>query len=246
MINFNPICYLFFFALCLTACSPRYYTPDTHNIPLISEKGETNLSLSGSTERIEFQASHGITNHIAVKANGGFYGPVRFNNLDYDYEDEIDGSGRFIEFGAGYFNRINEGWIFETYGIFGIGSVKNKQMVNQDFGVDITENISAKIRRIGIQPNIGFKNEDFLFAFSSRFVNLSYQDIKGDLVFEQVDQQDYLLNNNSLFLIEPAVSFGVIFNKVDIRLQYGVSWNLTNYNFRQYNSAAAFVVNYSF
>jgi len=245
MKNFKTFFYLILLGSSLTACSPRSYTPDTQNIPLISEKGETNVALSASTDRFEFQTSHGITNSIAIKANGGIYSPSFLRDSEFDFDDEIKGSGNFIELGLGYFKPLKGDWIFETYGIFGMGSAKNKYLFDT-FNGRITENISTNIRRFGLQSSIGLKNEDFLFAFSSRFVNLSFQDIEGNLVFEQIDQQDYLRNNNNHFLIEPALTFGAIFNKLDVRLNLGLSLNVTDPEFRQYHTSSALIFNYSF
>lgn len=231
---------LFFFAVCITGCSPRYYAPDTHNIPLISRKGETNLAVSGSSDRVEFQASHGLTSAIALKANGGFY----FPSNEY-FEAENGGSGKFIEFGAGYFKKLNENWIFETYGIFGMGSLENN-FVRQSFDTDALGKLSAKIRRYGIQPNIGYKNEDFIFGASTRFLHLSLDEIEGDLVSSQINQQTYLRENNSHFLIEPAIIFGIAFNKFSVKANLGLSLNLTDFDFEQYNSYISFTTSFNF
>lgn len=39
----------------LASCSPKYYIPNTQNVPLISKKGETNLTFSGNGNLVEFQ-----------------------------------------------------------------------------------------------------------------------------------------------------------------------------------------------
>jgi len=70
------------------SCSPTYYTPNTHNIPLISERGETILGLSGHGDRVEFHAAYGINDKIAVKINGGRFS---LNELDGS------GSGKFFD-----------------------------------------------------------------------------------------------------------------------------------------------------
>jgi len=150
MKNLHTFFYLILLGLGMTACSPRYYTPDTHNIPLISEKGETNAAISLGGSRVEFQASHGLTNGIALKANGGFYFPGNFG-------DDRRGSGKFIEFGGGYFKQFNESWIFEAYGVFGLGSVENDFPRDRNDIFPSSGFLSSKIRRIGFQPNIGYK-----------------------------------------------------------------------------------------
>ncbi len=245
MKNLNLFFYSILLVAGISACSPKYYAPDTHNVPLISKKGETNIALAGTldleVEKLEFQVSRGITKNIAVKANGGLYKPLAASETE-----NRSGSAKFIEFGAGYFKRVSEDWIFETYGIYGIGTVKNTfTPPTRTFFLD-DQVLTANIRRIGIQPNFGFKNDNFLFAMSSRFVHLSYRDITGNFVYEGEDQQNYLRANDQHFLIEPGLTFGAGLDGFSFRIHAGASFNLTNPNFRQYDSAAAFIFNYAF
>ena len=93
--SYKFLFYLIFFGFGITACSPQYYIPDTHNVPLISEKGETNASVSINPNQFQIQGAYGLTKNIAVKANGGFISKGRFfrNNRI---------SSKYIELGAGY------------------------------------------------------------------------------------------------------------------------------------------------
>ncbi len=70
-------------------------------------------------------------------------------------------------------------------------------------------------------------------AVSSRLANLNYGDADGSLVFEQLRQADYLENNKSLWLLEPALTLrgGTDFLKLQIQVSH--SFNLTNSDFRQ-------------
>ncbi|HZH88951.1 MAG TPA: hypothetical protein VFD78_07195 [Chitinophagaceae bacterium] len=181
------------------SCSPIYYTPNTQNVPLISQKGETNLTLSGNANQIEFQGAYGIAENIAIKANGGLFIPSDLDNGD-------GGSGKFIEFGAGYFMPIQEGFVFEAYGIVGFGGVENHfPYTTEDYPLTKGD-ISANLFRIGVQPNFGYKSKYFSAAFSSRIVHLSCSNIKGDLVFDHTNQMDYLKCNSSHVLIEQALT----------------------------------------
>lgn len=208
------------------SCSPKYYTPNTQNVPLISEKGETNLTVSGNENQVEFQGSYGISNIIAIQANGGLFIP---KNL----EDGNGGSGKFIELGAGYFHKIKENWVFELYGIAGIGSFENHLPTTVPSNPKTSGDISANIFRLGIQPNFGYKSKYFSAALSSRFVNLSYSKIDGDLIYNSENQVNYLTSNSSNFLIEPALTLRGGVEKVKLQLQFGVSYNVSNPDFRQ-------------
>lgn len=223
----------------LVSCNPKFYTPNTQNVPLISESGETNLTLSGNGNQVEFQGAFGVTNSIAVKANGGLFIPS-------DLDNGNGGSGKFVEFGAGYFKPITENWIFETYAIVGIGSFENHLPSTVADHPLTNGKISGDILRIGIQPNFGYKSKYFSAAVSSRIVNLSYSNIEGDLIFENIDQPNYLKNNSSNFLVEPALTLRGGLENIKLQVQYGYSVNLTNSNFKQDNSFLTIGLNFNF
>lgn len=223
----------------LAGCNPKFYTPNTQNVPLISEKGETNLVLSGNGNQLELQAAYGLTEKIALKANGGLFFPPEVNNGN-------GGSGKFIELGAGYFKPINTNFVFETYAIVGFGSVENHLPSTIAANPQTTGDISASIFRYGLQPNFGYKSENFSAAVSSRFVNLVYSDIKGDLIFENANQVNYLKDHASNFLIEPAITLKGGFEKVKLQVQYVYSFNVSNTDFRQDKSLVTIGLNYNF
>lgn len=238
MKNYRKLIYLAF-VFGFVSCSPKFYTPNTQNVPLISEKGETNLTLSGNGNQVEFQGAYGIAENIAIQANGGLFIPSNLDNGD-------GGSGRFIEVGGGYFNPISENWVFETYGILGLGSFENHLPSTKNDHPQTTGEISANILRIGIQPNFGYKSKYFSAAVSSRIVNLSYNNIKGDLIFAGENQLNYLKDNSSNFLIEPALTVRGGFEKVKLQVQYGYSLNLSHSDFKQDNSFLTIGLNFNF
>lgn len=105
-------------SIMLTGCNPKFYSPNTQNVPLISEKGETNLTLAGNGNQIEFQGAYGLTKSIAIQANGGLFMPS-------DLDNGNGGSGKFFEFGGGYFKALQNNFVFETYANIGFGNVEN-------------------------------------------------------------------------------------------------------------------------
>ena len=149
--------YILFFALMLvvlamlTSCNPKYYTANTQNVPLISEKGETNLTLSGNGNQVEFQGAYGVGSNIAIQANAGLFIPQDLDNGD-------GGSGKFFEAGVGYFTPVSEKFVFELYGLVGAGSMENHFPSSVDANPGTEGDISANIFRYGIQPNFGFKS----------------------------------------------------------------------------------------
>lgn len=223
----------------IVSCNPVFYTPNTQNVPLISEKGETNLTLSGNGNQVEFQGAYGIGENIAIKADGGLFIPA-------DLDNGNGGSGKFLELGAGYFKSVAPNWVYETYGLIGFGSVENHLVSTTGDNPQTKGDISASLLRIGIQPNFGYKSKYFSAAISSRFVNLSYRNIEGDLIFEGENQSNYLKDHSSNFLVEPALTLRGGFEKVKLQVQYGYSLNLTNSNFKQDNPFLTIGLNFNF
>lgn len=221
------------------SCNPKFYTPNSQNVPLLSKKGETNLTLSGNGNQAEFQGAYAVGNNVAIKANGGSFIPS-------DLDNGNGGSGKFIEFGSGYFKPITENWIFETYALVGFGSFENHLPSTINESPNTKGDISATILRYGIQPNFGYKSEFFSAAVSSRFVNLSYSNVEGDLIFEKQPQVNYLKTNSNNFLIEPALTLRAGVEKIKLQLQYGYSLNVSNNDFRQDKNFLTVGLNFNF
>ena len=197
------------------------------------------ITLSGNGNQVEFQGAYGIAKNIAVKVNGGLFIPSNLDNGNGE-------CGKFLEFGGGYFKPISENWVFEVYGILGFGSFENHLPSTKNAYPQTNGDISANILRVGVQPNFGYKSKYFSVAVSSRIVNLSYSNIKEDLIFEATNQPNYLKGNSSNFLIEPALTVRGGFEKFKLQLQYGYSLNVSNNNFRQDNSFLTIGLNFNF
>lgn len=221
----------------LAGCNPKFYTPNTQNVPLISEKGETNLTLSGNGNQIEFQGAYGVTEGFAIQASGGLFIPSDLDNGD-------GGSGNFIEFGGGYYKPLSDNFVFETYGLIGFGSMENH--FPSTGGTNTGKDISANILRIGVQPSIGYKSKNFSAAFSTRLANLSYGKIDGDLIYDGENQVDYLTDNKSNILLEPAITIRGGLEKLKLQVQYGYSLNLSNSDFKQDKTLLTVGLNFNF
>ncbi|MBK8389310.1 MAG: hypothetical protein IPL23_08540 [Saprospiraceae bacterium] len=150
---------------------------------------------------MEFQGANAITNNIGIKANVGLlYLQILITAM---------GIRQILEAGIGYYKELSPGWVFETYGIAGFGSFENHLPASATTTLLTMGDISANIFRIGLQPNIGYKSKFFSAALSTRITNLSYNNIEGDLIFDGEDQVEYLEENKSNILIEPALTIRV-------------------------------------
>jgi hypothetical protein len=227
------------FGIFSSGCSPIYYSPNTQNVPLISRKGETNLTLAGNANQVEFQGAYGVTNGFALKVNGGFFIPKNNDNGD-------GGSGKFFEMGGGYYKPLDNDLVFETYGIVGFGTIEN-HFPSTVLANPLTKgNISANVLRFGIQPNFGFKSKYFSAAISSRITNLTYSNVTGDLIYNKENQLNYLNSNKSNFLIEPALTVKAGLEKIKLQLQLGHSFNLSNSDFKQDKDFLTIALNFNF
>lgn len=222
-----------------SSCSPKYYSPNAQNVPLITAKGQTNLTFAGNSDQLNFQGAYGVTDAFAVKADGGFFVPQNVDNGD-------GGSGKFVELGGGYFKPVGTNFVFEAYGIAGFGSMENHFPSSVEANPQTSGKISANIFRYGVQPNFGYKSKYFSAAVSSRLVNLNYTNVQGDLIYNNENQVTYLTNNNSNFLIEPALTVKGGIEKVKLQVQLGRSFNVTNSNFKQDQGFLTIGLNFSF
>ncbi len=51
----NLILFISLSVIILTSCSPKYYSANTQNVPLISAKAEKNITVSGNGNQVELQ-----------------------------------------------------------------------------------------------------------------------------------------------------------------------------------------------
>ena len=227
--------FLAIFCLLVAACSPKYYVPNTQNVPLFTEQGQVNLTAVGNGNQVEFQGAYAVTNHIGIMANTGFYHPKDDGNGN-------GGSGKLFEGGLGYFYPFGEHLVFETYGLVGFGDFENHFPTASSSGKG---KISGKLNRFGIQPGIGYTSNWLTLAFSSRFSSLHYGDPDGDLIFDNLDQVAYLKENNSFILLEPAITLRAGLEKIKLQLQLTRGFNLTDKDFRQEESLLSLGVNFN-
>ena len=222
----KSIMFIVLIAAFTTGCSPLFYSPNSQNVPLISHKGDNKLTVAGNGNQVELQGAYGVTDAFAIQANGGLYIPRNEDNGN-------GGSGKFFELGAGYFTPIQDNFVFEAYGLIGMGSMENHFPSTKEANPQSKGEISANVIRVGIQPNFGYKSKHFEAALSSRIVNLMYNNIKGDLIYNSENQIDFLTENKSNFLIEPAITLRAGIERVKLQVQYGYSYNLSNKDFKQ-------------
>ena len=222
-----------------TGCTTTYYIPNTQNVPVIDAKGATAVTLAGSGNQVEFQAAYGITDALAIQANGAWYIPN-------DEDNGNGGSGSLYEGGVGYYKNLSENWLFDTYALVGAGRVENHFPSTLPTDPATTGRIEANALRYGLQPSITYKTPYFSVSGSIRGSQLSYSNISGSLFLDGLRQEKYLADNNSHFLLEPALTLRGGFERVKLQLQLLQSINLTNSEFKQDNTLFSVGLNFHF
>jgi hypothetical protein len=203
--------------IAFVGCGPVYYVPNTQNVPVMKEKGQTNLSFginsSESTDGFELQGAYGLTDKMALQLNSDWVSSS---------DESSSGSGHLIELGVGYYKNLSKHFVFETYGLLGFGNLKYEENYNEP------SEIKANFIRVGLQPSISFTSKYFIASLSGRIANINYNSVSGNYY-----DVDYLKTNNSHWLIEPALTVQGGSENVKLQLQFQISENLTDPYFTQ-------------
>lgn len=223
----------------LSSCNTKYYIPNTQNVPTINESGQLNATVAANGNQVEFQGAIGLSDAIALQANADIV-------LDRDEDNGNGGKGNFFEGGIGYYKNVSNHILFDTYALLGFGNMENHfpSTVNDFPATD--GKISANLLRYGVQPSLSLNYEYFSIIGSSRFVNLNYSNISGSLTKDSLNQNVYLNNNKSNFLIEPAITIRAGLERLKFQLQYMKSFNLSNEDFPQDNELLSVGINFKF
>lgn len=226
-------------ALTLSSCSTKFYVPNTQNVPIIDSRGQTNLTLAGNGNQVEFQGAYGLTDGLAMQVNGDWVIPP-------DLENGSGGSGRFVEGGLGYFKRISKDFLFDTYALAGFGNMENHFPTSGLPNPTPAGIISANLNRFSLQPGLSFRRKYFSITGSARVSSLNFTSIEGNLTLDNIDQVAYLGSNKSNFLVEPALTIRGGVEKIKLQLQVLHSFNLSHSDFRQDDGLVSIGLNFNF
>lgn len=87
--------------------------------------------------------------------------------------------------------------------------------------------------RLGTQPSIAYSSDYFEAALSTRIARLHYNNIRGNLMNGEVNEIEYLRENSSSTLPEPAVTLRAGMKNIKLQYQILGSMNLPNPDFKQ-------------
>lgn len=209
-----------------------YYTPNAQNVPLIDEKleGGANFSFQKGlySQGLNLQTAFSLLNHFGLMMNYHYFSATYaysssnfFTGTSKTNEGEV--KRNFVEVGIGYYTRFQGKCVFEIYGGMGWGSAKFENHGDTYHNID---HLRGKLtdNRYFLQPAIGWIfNEHFELALSNRFCLLNYKDmtLRGG---SEVDLYELLqVDDNPLFLIEPAITVRV--GGKDVKFQYQICYS---------------------
>jgi hypothetical protein len=207
-------------------CAPVYYVPNTHNVPMLEERGDATFALNLASFGAEFQGAYAITNHVGVMLNAA-------SMRQKDDNDGDGGSGSLAELGLGYYRKLGSNVSWENYLLLGGGTVENHFPSTKAAAPATTGNLEAKFTRFGVQPSLSVHSRIVDSAVSLRLSGVNYSDVSGGLIYQGQDQVAYLNSLGTQFMIEPALTFRLGFNPIKLQLQLGWSKNVTTSGFRQ-------------
>jgi hypothetical protein len=210
----------------VSGCAPKYYAPNTHNVPLLTRARDFSGALAVGDSRGELQGAYAITERVAVMLNAAVF----------DQSDDADGDGGrggILELGVGYLAPRGERFQLGVFGLLGGGDVENHFPSTVASNPATTGNLEASLARFGVQPALGYRSTYFEAAASARILRLRYSDVAGSLVFGGEDQVQLLRSQSSHTLLEPALTVRGGLETVKLQLQLGWSFNQGHSSFRQ-------------
>jgi hypothetical protein len=213
-------------SLAASACSPRYYAPNTHNLPLLTRAGDFSGAFTFGASRGELQGAYAFTDRVAVLANAS-----AFDEADDEQGD--GGQGGIVDVGVGYVTPFADRFHFSVFGLVGGGTVENHFPSTVSSNPGTTGILEADLSRFGVQPAIAFESTYFEAIASTRILGLRYSDVTGSLVFDNTDQVQSLRSQSSHTLLEPAITVRGGFETWKVQLQLGWSFNKGHSDFRQ-------------
>jgi hypothetical protein len=184
--------------------------PNPVNTPMLTEKGETKLTI-GYTNGLQGQFASAITDEIGVMANGGFGSDEKSNSGLSKSNRKI--TSNFFEGGIGYFSRLSGSLIFEFYGGAGYGHFNDEEKNNSSsssFG-----SVKGNIARFFIQPSFGLALNGLSLSLALRnsYVNLlNYTAVKDNVT----------LGKGGIFF-EPALTMKIGGKKFKFIMQLALS-----------------------
>jgi hypothetical protein len=267
--------YIFNFAFLifnLTACyTPRYvYSPSAHNVPVLTQKGDSKLAfnysanLTGNTTEntstkntkghgYDLQAAHALSNHWAVMVNYFNRKERNSGNFDAGNRDSVTILYRrsMIEIAAGYYTILadNKQAIFQVFGGIGFGKSNFTDEGRNFNSLYRTRYHNMDVTKFFVQPAFMIRSKNnFAASFSSRMSLIIFKNIKTD--YDAVELDKYKLDSLTIsprLFWEPAVVNTFGFKKLpglQFEFQLGMAFLVSQrfVDYRSFNFSAGILL----
>ncbi|GEM_PF-2815104 len=171
-LSFNS---LFIFTLIISGCY-TYNVPSGSTVPLMSEEGESVITLNGNFNEIGASYTYALTEHALFTASGNLILTKNDYNQTYDSLFYKKTPNNF-EVGFGYFGKIHN---FRNMIVFGIGSgndVYNYPINKYDYNTYRDGYYQSEFIQYFLQYTGGFKykkNKRFITVFKEQGMTIRY------------------------------------------------------------------------
>ena len=234
MLQLRLLAGLVLLALLVPACTTnRFYTPNTMNIPMMTERGQGTvaggLTASSKNTGWEAQATYSPVKHLGLMVN----------HFDLRYKGETQlippvfssffvegspykGQTRLTEGAIGGYYQVGpqEEYLLSLFAGFGQGRTENRysQPVDQQNQEVYVSN--WRYQRYFLQPSLGLKYQRFQVGTGIRFAWVNYLDGNINSRVGQLETRriELLENSSPLFLAEMAWTIGWHFKPVVLSL----------------------------
>ena len=225
---------LFILASCVSLQScvlyPLMHYSVAQNVPLISEKGEGQVSVSTGTELLGYQGAYGITNSITLVGSYCHAMNDIFEDGDMLGIYSHNGNRESGELAVGYHHLISPNVLFEIYG----GAERYSRSYSfYTIYPPFTDNFSTNITKPFIQLDLGFlNNKKNGLGLSCKF---------GDFIFDHYSDKHtgtfpdpnnsnhipdyYPLDNSSQATVEPCITYRAGGKNIICQLQLGTTFS---------------------
>ncbi len=212
--------------LLLHSCAPTYYVPETHHADMLKEKGDMNVYLglgnASGTKLTETQVAYSPIKGLGLGAHLSSY------NFKQDAYHPGNGKGILVGGLVGYDKKISSSVILNLNGIIDYGKFSTQLNSSSGMG-DLTSNAL----RYGIQPVIGFSKRFLEVATSNRFMVLNYKNPSGSLVYNGINQVDYLQQYSRILMSEHAFMIRIGTGSLKWQVMASTTANYTKKDFAQ-------------
>lgn len=249
--------------------SPRYvYSPIAHNVPIITEKGDSKLALQYSTNLgeskkittigklnrgngLDVQGAYAISNHVAVQASYARRWEKNYADYNLNSRDTsmVTYSRNSTELGIGYYTFINRRRqsIFQVFGGISLG---RSSFTDRYFASSTINDryLNLDVTRLYLQPALMMLYEDvFVSSFSSRVSVVYFRKVTTDYSAEELKNYSLAdLDKKAEIFWEPAFinAFGLRkLPGLKIELQLGMAFLMSQrfVDYRTFNFSAGIV-----